>query len=44
MSGECDIMMGIQGADVVSVPLAKALGQKKQVTQEFIRLAQLLSS
>jgi 6-phosphofructokinase 1 len=44
MRGECDVMMGVQGQSVVAVPLSQALGQKKQVTTEFIRLAQILSS
>lgn len=42
--GKFDIMLGVQGQEVVSVPLEKALGQKKKVTPEFVRLAQVLSS
>jgi 6-phosphofructokinase 1 len=42
--GKFDIMLGVQGQEVVGIPLEQALGQKKKVTPEFVRLAQVLSS
>lgn len=42
--GKADVLIGVQGQDLVTVPLDQALGHKKKVTPEFVRLAQVLSS
>lgn len=42
--GKFNIMIGVQGQDIVMVPLDEALAHKKKVTAEFVHLAQVLSS
>ncbi len=42
--GKFDVMLGVQGQNVVKIPLEQALAHKKKVTPEFVRLAQVLSS
>jgi 6-phosphofructokinase 1 len=42
--GVCDAMVGLQGVSIATVPLADALGKKKQVSKELVALAQTLSS
>lgn len=43
-AGHCDAMVGVQGQDIVSLPLAEALGKRKQVSRELVTLGQMLSS
>lgn len=42
--GECDAMVGVNRGEVVTVPFAEALGQKKKISRELISLAQTLST
>ena len=41
--GDCDVMVGVQGQSVVTVPLANVIGQKKKVSSELVTLARTLS-
>ena len=41
--GECDVMVGMQGSAVKTLPLADCLGKKKQVLKDLVKLAQYLS-
>jgi 6-phosphofructokinase 1 len=43
-AGTCDAMVGLQGQEIIPVPLDQALGKRKQVTRELVELAQILSS
>lgn len=41
--GECDVMVGVNGSEVVTLPFADALGKRKSISKELIELAQMLS-
>ncbi len=42
-AGICDVMAGIQGNAIVSVPFADVIGQKKKISNELVTLARTLS-
>ncbi|MCB0351190.1 MAG: 6-phosphofructokinase [Bdellovibrionales bacterium] len=44
LSGNCDIMVGTKGDNLVHVELSECLKQKKHVNKDLIQLAQILSN
>jgi 6-phosphofructokinase 1 len=44
LQGQCDIMVGTSGEDLVNVELSQCLKQKKNVNRKLIELAQILSN
>ena len=44
LSGKSDAMVGVQGGEVALVPFKKMFGIKKDVSDEMIRLAQVLAT
>jgi 6-phosphofructokinase 1 len=43
LKGQCDVMAGVSGSNLVTVPFAEALGKKKTISRELIELARVLS-
>jgi 6-phosphofructokinase 1 len=43
LSGQCDVMVGTKGEDLIQVSLSECLTQKKHVNQDLIHLARVLS-
>lgn len=43
LNGECDLMVGVQGSQVIKVPLVEAVNKEKSVDKELLKLASLLS-
>lgn len=41
--GICDVMTGIQGTEIVTVPFDNIIGQKKKISNELVTLARSLS-
>lgn len=41
---ECDLMIGLQGSQMVALPLETATSQEKQTPKEFLKLAAILSN
>lgn len=44
LGGNCDVMVGSQGENLIRIDIAEALKKKKQVNQSLIELAQILSN
>jgi 6-phosphofructokinase 1 len=44
LQGESDIMIGMQAEKLVTHKLASVLGKKKQIPNDLIKLAQILSA
>ena len=44
LKGESDIMLGVNGEQVVSVPLTEAITNSKHTSKEYLQLATLLSN
>lgn len=44
LKGQCDIMLGTQGQEVVSVPLELATGREKHSPKEYLNLANILAN
>jgi 6-phosphofructokinase 1 len=44
IQGQCDIMVGTSGENLVAVELSQCLKQKKHVNRKLIELAQILST
>jgi 6-phosphofructokinase 1 len=43
LSGESDIMVGLQGRDIVLVPLSEVTGKSRTVSMEYIEMARMLA-
>lgn len=41
--GVCDVMAGIQGSEIVTVPFSNIIGQKRKIPNELVTLARTLS-
>jgi 6-phosphofructokinase len=42
--GECDSMIATKGSEIITVPFATFLGQKKKASQNLLTLCRILSS
>ncbi len=43
LSGQSGIMAGLQGREIVAVPLEEVISQKRAISEEFINMARVLS-
>ncbi len=42
--GECDLMIGLQGSQMVALPFETAIAQEKSTPKDFLKLASILSN